>query len=105
MATQRKIKVTSLEEIRQIIDQHKPELRRQFHVEKIGVFGSYARGTQKKRSDIDFLVSFNKPITYLDLSGLKIYIEEITGLKSDVVPFHNLRPEFRENVYKEVIYI
>jgi len=51
------------------------------------------------------LVSFDKTISYFELAGLKIYIEEITGRKSDVVPFHNLRPEFRENVYKEVIYI
>ena len=105
MSTQRKTRVTSLEEIREIIDQHRPELKRQFHVDKIGVFGSYARGDQKKRSDVDFLVSFDKTISYFELAGLKIYIEEITGRKSDVVPFHNLRPEFRENVYKEVIYI
>ena len=105
MATQRKVKVTSLEEIRELIEQHRTELKRQFHVEKIGVFGSYARGDQKKRSDVDFLVSFDKTINYLELAGLKIYVEELTGLKSDVVPSHNLRPEFRENVYKEVIYI
>ncbi len=105
MTTQRKIKVTSLEEIKGLIERHRPELKRQFHVEKIGVFGSYARGDQKKGSDVDFLVSFYKAINYLELAGLKIYIEEITGLESDVVPFHNLRPEFRENVYKEVIYI
>jgi predicted nucleotidyltransferase len=105
MAIQRKLKVTSLEEIRGLIEQHRPELKRQFHVDKIGVFGSYARGDQKKRSDVDFLVSFDKAINYLELAGLKIYVEKITGLKSDVVPSHNLRPEFRENVYKEVIYI
>jgi uncharacterized protein len=105
MATQKKTKVTSLAEIKEVIQQHRPELKRQFHVDKIGVFGSYARGTQKKRSDIDFLVSFDKTINYFELAGLKIYIEEITGLKSDVVPFHNLRPEFRDNVYNEVIYV
>ena len=105
MATQRKIKVTTLEEIKELIQQHMPEVKKQFHVDKIGVFGSYARGDQKKRSDIDFLVTFDKAINYLELAGLKIYIEELTGLKSDVVPSHNLRPEFRENVYKEVIYI
>jgi len=105
MAMQRKIRVTSLEEIRELIEQHRPELKRQFHVEKIGVFGSYARGDQKKRSDIDFLVTFDKAINYLELAGLKIYVEELTGLKSDVAPSHNLRPEFRENVYNEVIYI
>ena len=105
MATQRKVKVTSLDEIKDVIEQHRPELKRQFHVEKIGVFGSYARGDQKKRSDIDFLVTFDKAVNYLELAGLKIYLEETIGLKSDVVPSHNLRPEFRENVYKEVIYI
>jgi predicted nucleotidyltransferase len=55
MATQRKIKVTSLEEIKEVIEQHRPELKGQFHIDKIGVFGSYARGDQKKRSDVDFL--------------------------------------------------
>ena len=105
MATQKKIKVATLEEIKEVIEQHRPELKSQFHVAKIGVFGSYARGDQKKRSDVDFLVSFDKAINYFELAGLKIYIEEITGLKSDVVPSHNLRPEFREDVYKEVIYI
>ena len=105
MATQRKVKVTSLDEIKEIIRQRRAELKSQFHVEKIGVFGSYARGDQKKRSDIDFLVTFDKAINYFELAGLKIYLEETIGLKSDVVPSHNLRPEFRENVYKEVIYI
>jgi predicted nucleotidyltransferase len=105
MSTQRKIKVTSLDEIKRIIQQHKPELKHQFHVDKIGVFGSYARGTQKKISDVDFLVKLDEPISYIELAGLKIYIEEITGLESDVVPYHNLRPEFRDNIYKEVIYI
>ena len=105
MATQRKTKITSLDEIKEIIRQHKPELKRQFHVDKIGVFGSYARGNQKKRSDVDFLVKLDDPISYFELAGLKIYIEEITGLKSDVVPYHNLRPEFRDNVFKEVIYV
>jgi len=105
MPTQRKIKVTSLEEIKEVIQQHRQELRREFHVDRIGVFGSYARGTQKKRSDIDFLVMFAEPVSYLDLGGLKIFMEEITGLESHVVPSYNLRPEFRDNVLKEVIYI
>jgi len=105
MATQRKIKVTNLEEIREIIRQHKPELKRQFHVDRIGVFGSYARGNQKKRSDIDFLVTFDEPVSYFDLGGLKLFVEELTGLESHVVPSHNLRPEFRDNILKQVKYI
>ena len=105
MAIQRKTRVSSLKEIRAIILEKKPELKRRFHVDKIGVFGSYARGDQKKRSDIDFLVIFNQPVSYFDLGGLKIFVEEITGLESHVVPYHNLRTEFRDNILKQVKYI
>jgi predicted nucleotidyltransferase len=105
MSTQRKIKVNSLDEIKEVIERHRPELKSQFHVDKIGVFGSYARGDQKKRSDIDFLVTFDEPVSYLDLGGLKIFMEEITGLESHVVPSYNLRPEFRDNILKQVKYI
>jgi len=105
MATQRKVKVTSLEEIREIIDQHRPELNRQFHVDKIGVFGSYARGTQKKRSDVDFLVTFDEAISLFDRVDLNIYLKELMGRKVDVIPHDNLRPELREYVLKDLIYL
>ncbi len=105
MATQKKTKVTSLEEIKEVIDQHKPELRGQFHVDKIGVFGSYARGDQKKRSDIDFLVTFDETISLFTLGGLYEYLKEITGAAVDVVPGEDLRPEFRDRVMKDVVYI
>ena len=105
MATQKKTKVTTLEEIRAVIEQHRPELKRQFHVDKIGVFGSYARGTQKKRADIDFLVSFDKQISYFTLGGLYEYLKEIMGTDVDVVPREDLRPEFSDSVMKDVAYI
>jgi predicted nucleotidyltransferase len=105
MATQRKIKVTSLEEIKEVIERHRPELKRQFHVEKIGVFGSYARGDQKKRSDIDFLVTFDESISLFDRVDLNIYLKELLGRRVDVIPRSNLRPEIREYVLKDLIYL
>ena len=105
MATQRKVKVTSLDEIKDVIDKHRSELRRQFHVDKIGVFGSYARGDQKKRSDIDFLVTFEKTISLFDHVDLTIYLKELMGCKVDVIPHDNLRPELREYVLKDLIYL
>ena len=105
MAVQRKVKVTSLEEIKKVIEQHRPELKRQFHVEKIGVFGSYARGDQKKRSDVDFLVTFDETIGLFTLSGLYIYLQERLGRKVDVIPFNSLRPELRKYVLKDLIYL
>jgi len=105
MAIQRKAKVTSLEEIKGIIEQHRLELKRQFHVEKIGVFGSYARGDQKKRSDIDFLVTFDKAISLMELGGLYSFLQDIMGRRVDVVPKDNIRPEFREGIIRDVLYI
>ena len=105
MAAQRKIKVTSLNEIKGVIEQNRPELKRQYHVEKIGVFGSYARGTQKKRSDIDFLVTFDKAISLFDHVDLTIYLKELMGCEVDVIPHNNLRPELREYVLKDLIFL
>jgi len=105
MATQRKVKVTCLDEIKEIIEQHRPELKKQFHVEKIGVFGSYARGDQKKRSDVDFLVTFDKNISLMELGGLYSFLQDIMGRRVHVVPKDNIRPEFREGIIRDVLYI
>lgn len=51
-------------------------------VTKAGIFGSYARGEVKKRSDIDFLIKMRKGKSLLDLSRLKIQLED--SLKRDV---------------------
>jgi hypothetical protein len=105
MSTQRKIKVTSLDEIKEVIKKHRPELKSQFHVEKIGVFGSYARGAQKKRSDVDFLVTFDTAISLFDHVDLAIYLNELMGCKVDVIRHDNLRPELRDYVLKDLVYL
>ncbi len=86
MVAQRKTRVSSLEEIRKLVAEKNPELRRRFHVDKIGVFGSYPRSDHNRRNDIDFLVTFNKPVGYFNLGGLKVFMEELTGLESHVIP-------------------
>jgi len=48
----------TLEEIKKILRQHKTELKEKYGVKEIGIFGSYVRGEQKKKSDIDILVEF-----------------------------------------------
>lgn len=44
-----------------ILRRHLPELREQYHVKSLGIFGSYARGEQRRRSDLDVLVEFDRP--------------------------------------------
>ena len=52
----------TLEEIKEILKEHKEEVIRKYKVSEIGIFGSFVRGDQKKRSDIDVLgdMDFNE---------------------------------------------
>ena len=43
----------TLNEIKNILAQHKEELEQRHKVKEIGIFGSYVRGQQRKRGDLD----------------------------------------------------
>ncbi|MCX7795036.1 MAG: nucleotidyltransferase domain-containing protein, partial [bacterium] len=55
----------SLIEIRTLINKHKEELEERFKVKSIAIFGSYSRGEQQEKSDIDILVEFKEPVSLL----------------------------------------
>ena len=57
----------------------KPLLKERYQVETVGFFGSYARGEEKKKSDIDVLVEFSQPNT-IDLFDF-IELEEFISKK------------------------
>ena len=94
-----------LDELKKILKQHKPELKRRFNVARIGIFGSYARGKARKNSDLDILVKLSEPIGLFEFVALKYYLEDITSIKSDVVTVDSVRPEFRSNINDEVIFL
>ena len=60
-----------IEEIKRILSRHKGELRENFKVKTIGVFGSYVRGEQKKKSDVDVLVEFEEPVGLFEFMDLE----------------------------------
>jgi len=59
-------------------------LKNRFGVEKIGLFGSYARGEETKNSDIDFVVELSKPDLFL-LVAVKNFLQEIFDAEVDIV--------------------
>lgn len=62
----------TLEEIKHILAQHKEELRQNYKIKDIGIFGSVVRGEQKRKSDVDVLVDFDGPISLLRLCIYRI---------------------------------
>lgn len=71
-------------------------------VKKAAVFGSFARGEQNKKSDIDILIKFRKNNkSLLDLVGLKLDLEEKLSKKVDLLTYDSLHPLLRSIILKE----
>jgi len=73
---------------------------------KIAIFGSFAFGKEKKNSDVDVLVKFNKNIGLFELSGMKIKLEDKVGRKVDLLTYDGINPHLKSIIIKgqKVIY-
>lgn len=91
-------------EILNIIRDTKPELAALYGVKNVGVFGSYVRGQQHKRSDIDILVSFNRQIDLFDFIELREYLEARLHNKVDLVMESALKSAIGKRILAEVEY-
>lgn len=97
--------MNKLEEIKSILRHHREELRHQYRVREIGLFGSFVRGQQNSRSDIDILVELEEPVSLLGLVRIENHLCDILGIKVDLVPEKDIRPELKEKILKEVVYL
>jgi predicted nucleotidyltransferase len=93
----------TLNEIRRTIKQHSAVLAEKYGVVVVGLFGSYVRGEQGKNSDLDVLAEIVRPISLLELVGAELYLEEILGMKVDLVPKRDVREELRETILAEAV--
>jgi predicted nucleotidyltransferase len=94
-----------LEEITAILRQHLPELREEYRLKSLGLFGSYVHAEQGKRSDLDVLVDFDEAPTLLQLSALQRRLSSLVGVKVDLVLKRNLKPAIGEVILAETIYL
>jgi len=73
---------------------------------KVGIFGSFARGDNKKGSDIDILVEFKEAPSLLTLIKLENDLSEILGVKVDLVTAGALKNKrIKKNIKKDLINI
>jgi predicted nucleotidyltransferase len=97
----------TLAEIKSQLEELKPVLKERFQVETIGVFGSYCRGEQRGKSDVDILVTFVEPndVDLLDFIGLKQFLRRKLKVKVDLVTKSALKPRIRDKILQETIYV
>lgn len=69
------------------------------------VFGSFARGEDSPESDVDFLVEFEPGRSLLDLSGLRLDLQDVLGRDVDVVTLPALHPKLKDRILAERVEI
>jgi len=79
------------------------ELKQNFSVRSIGLFGSLVRNEANRESDIDILVDLREP-TFDHYMDLKFYLEKLFGKPVDLVTADTLKPRLKPIIEREVIY-
>lgn len=90
------------EHIKNTIKQHKNVLSG-YGIKSLSLFGSYIRGEENEKSDIDLLVEFNKTIDLFNFIGLENYLSDICGRKVDLVMKSSLKPRIKDQILKEAV--
>ena len=83
----------------------KPLLVERFNVESIAIFGSYSRGEQTAKSDLDIIVTFSGPIGVYGFIKVEEFLGGKLGVKVDLVEKGALLPMIRDQVLAETVNI
>ena len=89
----------------EVLRQHLPELRDQYRVKSLGVFGSYVRGEQSPDSDIDVLVEFYSSPSLVEFIKLEEWLQQLVGIPVDLVMASALKPNPGKRILREVVRI
>ena len=95
------------DEILDFLRNHIYELKKEYNITKIGLFGSFARDEQTDKSDIDILLEF-EPGTkdiFNKKSQLKIYLKSYFQRDVDLCREKYIKPYIKDYLDKEVIYV
>lgn len=94
----------NISEIKHLLQSHKAKLVEKYNLKNLAIFGSFAREEATDKSDIDILVEFNKPIG-LDFVTLAEELEEILGIKVDLVTPNAIKPKMFDYIKKDLQYV
>ena len=94
----------NLKTVSELLLSHQAELR-QRGVKSLSVFGSLARGESTPTSDIDVLVEFDRPVGLFEFIRLKLYLEDLTGRRVDLVTPDAIRPAMRAAILNEAVHV
>lgn len=91
----------NLNEIRAELQVLKPMLKKRFKVETIEIFGSYVRGDQTEKSDVDLLVTYRSPYSLWELIDAERFLKRKLHVRVDLVPKDSLKPRLKDRILSE----
>ena len=98
-------KMKLIDKIKNILIKEKNKLKKDFYIKKIGIFGSFVRGEEKKPSDVDILVDFSRIPGLLKFIEIEEYLSKLLKIRVDLVMKSSLKPNIGQHILNEVIYL
>ena len=100
-----KIIMLVLQDCIQKLSNFKMMFAQKYGITKLGIFGSVARNEHSEQRDIDIVVEVKKPSLRL-MYELKEALKQLFDCEVDLVRFRDsLRPLFKSNIQRDVIYV
>jgi predicted nucleotidyltransferase len=97
--------VRTKERVLLLIEEHQAQIQA-FGVNRLGLFGSFARGEQDEDSDVDLLVEFDSGKKTFDaFIHLAFFLEELFGRRVELVTPESLSPCIGPRILNEVKYV
>jgi len=79
-----------------------PYLRERYGVERIAIYGSFAKGEARRGSDVDILVELTRPLG-LDFVDLAHYLEDLLGRRVDLATFDQFQKSRHNPRYQHIV--
>jgi predicted nucleotidyltransferase len=95
--------MNSVDEFRQSLRTELPLLKARWGVASLEFFGSRLRGDARPDSDLDLLVSFERPTSLLRLVELEHYLSDLLRVKVDLVLRSSLKPRIGRRILAEAV--
>ena len=91
----------TIKEIKEILERNRKKLEKEYNIKSIKIFGSYAEGKQKEKSDVDLIVDFKKTPTFIELIKIEEEISKLLDTKVDLLTEEGISPYIKPFI-KEV---
>lgn len=84
---------------------NKSDLRKDFNIQKIGIFGSVAKSQDTSRSDLDIIVKFSESPGFFKFMKLENHLTKLLKREVDLVTENALKNTVKDDILSHTLYV